>query len=1136
MPNAPVAMFGLVLLLLPALSLADLPVGDSQLLTGSYAGAMFGFSASTSGDVNGDGYSDLLVGSPNYGGSVANGGRVQLFLGTANGVSATPVWTVEGSRAQSRFGWSVSAAGDVNGDGFDDVVIGAPGQPINSSDDGRVFIYHGSPAGPSTSSDQNLSTGWLGARFGESVSTAGDLNGDGYDDIVIGAPKVGGGLLYDEQGSVYVYHGSSSGIASTFTTSVLGPPQAFNGFGNSVATAGDLNGDGYADLVVGAETYDTNPLFLDHGRVQVYYGSGTGIGLNPNWSLSGPAYHSQFGASVSTAGDVNGDGYADLLVGAPRWLVGPDEAGLVSLYLGSSTGPITPAAWTEEGNGEELLGLSVTTAGDVDADGYADILVGAPFYQGGGWGRGRAALYRGGPTGPSLFFDWGVNYPLDNSVYGLSVGSAGDLNGDGHGDIVIGIPQYDTGSAEDNTGRIEVLYGQKRNPTTASAWTGQGDEVEAYFGAAMRSAGDVNGDGFDDIIIGAYGADAGLTDNGRVDVFHGSPDGPSVYSSPSWSMPGGTAGEGFGGAVAGVGDVDGDGYDDVLIGSIYYSGTVPNEGKVELYLGSQTGLGSTPAWQRALGQEGGYLWRVAKAGDINGDGFSDILMAATGWDGTFDDEGKVWLYLGSATGPGTEPAWSFEGGALVAFLGQIGTAGDVNADGYDDVLVGVGNYTNNFLGEGIARCFYGSASGLSTTPDWFVEGAEVGAHLIEVSTAGDVNGDGYADVIVGAWYGTAPQAGSGWAKIYHGSAGGLEPLPAVTLGQVSSGTRFGAAVDGAGDVNGDGFSDVIVGAPDFGGVVPDGGAAYLYLGSPTGIDLTGPWSTYSFQTGSNFGRYVRGLGDVDGDGLSDLAVSATLMDNPDADEGMVSVYRGGGGQFADNSSWPLPRQLRTGATPLARGGRSDDMAAMKLEAVGRSAAGRTRVRMEWMVETIGPNTLPIVGTLGTWYDSGAVLPADGSAITLQQTVGGLLADTEYRWRLRVRSASPYFPWTRWMSAAGNVATLASFRTALDPATGVSGDRAVAAAQVRLESIYPNPFNPRTEIIFSLAAAGRIEVKVFDQRGRLVRSVLTKQLAPGIHAVEWDGTDDAGCSVASAVYFARIESETGSARGRMVLVR
>jgi len=1117
-------------------ALADPPVADTQILNGSFAGAFFGFSVSTSGDVNGDGYSDLVVGSPRYSASVPDGGRVQLFLGTPTGVATVPVWTVQGVRSQGDFGFSVCAAGDVNGDGFDDVVVGSPGHPSTGLDDGAVFVYHGSETGPSATQDVILLIGWVGARFGESVSTAGDVNGDGFCDIVIGAPKVGGGLLFDEQGSVYVYHGSASGIGMTWSTSLLGPGQPFNGFGSAVAGAGDLNGDGFDDVVVGAPTYDASPFFPDHGRVQVYYGAETGIPLTPNWSLNGPYFNSKFGESVATAGDVDGDGYADLLVGAPDWYDGATQVGLASLYLGSSAGPTTPPAWTAQGSQDENFAFSVAPAGDVDADGYADILVGAPFYQGGGWGRGRAALYRGGSGGPSLLFDWGFNFAKDNSVYALAVGSAGDLNGDGHGDIVIGAPQYDTGSGQDNTGRVEVLYGQFRIGATTSAWTGEGDEVDAYFGAPVRAAGDVNGDGYDDLIVGVFGADVGLVDNGRADVFHGSPDGPSPYTAADWTVAGAVGGDGLGADVAGAGDVNGDGYDDVLVGIPYHSAGQTNEGKVVLFRGSATGLNTTPAWERELDLEDSYLYRVAGAGDVNGDGFADILVAATGWDGDFNNQGKAWLHLGSGAGPEDIPAWSFEGTDLVAFLGQIATAGDVNGDGYDDVLVGVGNYTNNFLGEGIVRCFYGSADSLPATPDWEVEGAELGAHLIEVASAGDVNGDGYADVIVGSWYGTSPQGGSGWAKIYHGSSSGLASFPAATLGLVSGNFRFGAAVAGAGDVNGDGFSDVIVGAADFGGVVPDGGAAFLYLGSATGIDLNSPWSAYNFQTGSSFGRYVAGLGDVDGDGYADVAVAATVADNPDADEGMVYVYRGGGNQFASNPSGPLPRQLRTDGSPLSRGGRSDDMGGMRLESLGRSAAGRTSVRMEWMVETLGPGPLPPVGTLGSWTDTGAIMPGNGSAVTLQESVSGLDADTEYRWRLRVRSRSPFFPWSRWMGAAGFVPTLASFRTDDNPATSVPRDRPPSARDVVIESVHPNPFNPSTSIVFSLARASEVELRIYDVRGRLVRKLFHKSLPEGRHSVSWNGLNDAGHTVASSVYILRVRADGSTASARMVLVK
>jgi hypothetical protein len=219
--------------------------------------------------------------------------------------------------------------------------------------------------------------------FGNSVATAGDVNGDGYSDVVVGAWG-----HTSSTGKAYLYLGGASGLAASASWTAVGEA-TIDYFGNSVATAGDVNGDGYADVVVGAygNTGDT-------GKAYLYLGGASGLAASPSWTAVGEAVNDWFGNSVATAGDVNGDGYADLVVGA----YGNDDngslAGKAYLYLGGASGLAASPSWTTVGEAtSDFLGYSVATAGDVNGDGYSDVVVGA---NGNSSDTGKAYLFFGG--------------------------------------------------------------------------------------------------------------------------------------------------------------------------------------------------------------------------------------------------------------------------------------------------------------------------------------------------------------------------------------------------------------------------------------------------------------------------------------------------------------------------------------------------------------------------------------------------------------------------------------------------------------------------------------------------------------------------------------------------------------------
>jgi hypothetical protein len=384
----------------------------------------FGWAVSGAGDVNGDGYDDVIVGalreSPSD--SPSEAGRAYVFSGATGSVLLTLVSPNEEEDGQ--FGRAVSSAGDVNGDGYGDVIVGAHFESPGSSPfrAGRAYVFAGFTGDllfTLISPNDEYGSGY----FGWAVSNAGDLNSDGLEDVIVGAPRE----LFAPMGRAHVFSGATGNLMLTLVS-----PDAEGGlFGCSVASTGDVNNDGCDDLLVGAY-YDGIG-----GRVYIFSGA-TGEALlslaSPNEEIYG-----YFGFSVSAVGDLDNEGYLSVIAGAQGEDPGssPNNAGRAYMFSGANGDLLFPlVSPSEEEHG--LFGFSVSGVGDMDNDGWPDVVVGA-------WGEnpypspekaGRAYVFSGG-TG-NLIFTLVSPSEQDEGHFGCSVSGAGDVNRDGYADIIIG--------------------------------------------------------------------------------------------------------------------------------------------------------------------------------------------------------------------------------------------------------------------------------------------------------------------------------------------------------------------------------------------------------------------------------------------------------------------------------------------------------------------------------------------------------------------------------------------------------------------------------------------------------------------------------------------------------------------------
>ena len=1113
------------------------PIFDSSsfvFLQGAQASALFGAAVSTAGDVNGDGCSDLVVGAPDYDNGQGDEGAAFLYLGADTGLVMPWAWHAEGNQSGAHFGAAVAPAGDVDGDGYQDLLVGAPDLTTGFAHEGRAFLFRGAASLPSATPSWTFDGGQANAHLGAAVAGAGDVNGDHDRDVVVGAADYDS--LLADRGRALVFLGGPSGLASAPTWIEQGG-QAGAHFGAALAGSGDVNGDGFGDIAVGAPDWTSGPGAA--GAVFVYAGSPTGPGGVPAASRFGAAAGEKFGAAIAMAGSVDGDNYCDLVVGAALASAGLTKNGRAVLYRGSASGLASNPAWSVAGDQDSArFGASVATAGDVDGDGYAEVIVGAPDEDFGGSNRiGEAFLYLGSRTGlPTAATETLVGFSqtsVDEGGFGTVVGTAGDINGDGFSDVFAAGPFADFVLCDDcladpDVGYVELFYGHADKPQNTPQRSLESNQAQAQLGFAVACAGDANGDGRSDVLVGAPLYDAGQADEGRAFLYVGTDSG--LAAGPGWTGESNQAGARMGSSVASAGDVNGDGFSDLVIGAPGYDEGHVNNGKAMVFLGraAAESISSVAAWSFAGDRDSAQAGSaVATAGDVNGDGYADVLVGAPGFNQLGSKQGAFYAFAGSDTGLSAVPGAQAFGPAAAFGLGTaIATAGDVNGDGLADALVG----TN---GAG-ARIYYGRPSltqVLDSLNVWSVSNPQGGSGFgSAVAPAGDVNGDGFSDVLIGAPNFTGSSGPSaGRVFFYRGALGGPSTVATQFLEVVDPGAHFGTAVSGAGDLDADARPDVVVGAPTVNvGHLGIAGAVYAFSGAGGVLVASPMWAESGPTVGAQFGAAVAGRMDVNGDGFGDLVVGAPGYANGLANEGGAFVYLGNRGSGVAMRL----RLARSGGGPAAKSGRPGiDAFAYSIDGRFGSPAGAEYGGSDGngcgrlcsdCCAICDPNSKACSG--GTLGGKGTFTNNDSALVHVDPTPG-----SGSFWFLRLETASAYFPHTRWFTSPYSSWTEISYRTPgpmVDDVPGGSpGGRGVQL------SAAPSPFLEGTHLRLDLPRAGWASVIIVDVAGRYVARLHEGALTAGLHVLPWDGRRDGGAPTGAGVYFAVTRFE-----GRMAIAR
>ncbi len=938
-------------------SLDRYEAGAAQLrILGSDSGDYTGSDLVGVGDLDADGHADIAVAARGRDrGSASSAGAVGVFQGplpsgTMEFEDADTIIQGDAS-SDGSYGVSLGGGGDVDGDGYDDLLLGVKGSDLGGSGSGGAFLFYG-PLSSGTARYSDADAVFIGGSswyYGDEVDLGGDLDGDGYADL---------GFTND--------YAPYYGQVLTYT----GGPRLEDAAAEPVDSASDDDGDGYSEDDGDCDDRKASraPNLTEvcgsgsdedcDGWADVCFPDAYLVDADiPTWVSSDyvptSSYSSgRLGYNLRIVGDLSGDGVRDLVVADPSR---SSSAGRVAVYFG----PVAAQAQTSENadaylsgsSSRQVAGATLHPAGDLDADGYDDLSVGA---SGGGlvsMEDGLVVVFRGGPTmtgsqtTAEATWRFGTGDPYDHAYWGAGVG---DVDGDGYDDFAVGAYDDDDGDLIE-TGSVGLFYG----PLAAGDYDVDadadvlfvGEGPEQHLGSYVQPAGDLNGDGYDDLVL--YASDwvhdlAGtdyyqgqlyvfygpIEQSGRVELRHADAFIPIPPSYHSW--------------VWTSGDLTGDGYPDLVVSAGYTEWAV-------LSMVGKAGVIEPDDEAEALLQDDAF-WVYEDAdlavGDMNGDGYGDLVVGAT--DFSPYPEGGAWVLLGPLEGElELDDADLFVEDSYNHGTGYTVDLGDLDGDGFDDLAIGIPEEDSGSLGEGVFVVLPGgwdggSVHGLSLAPEPGEDGdgdgytaadgdcddtrsdvspvagescgdtvdedcdghalicAPTGTVTIEAPVdhiqihvssmaagdwlpMGDVDGDGGEDVAV---------SNTVRSEVYVL----LSPFPTGTSNPyyvsdaIFDGASTGEEPSGPmallDDADGDGAAELAISAVDDSAVFVMGSAD---LWEDRSLD-TAAWRFDGASPGSFFGEIIVGAGDLDGDGIEEFVVSERGSDGAGTDSGAVHTF------------------------------------------------------------------------------------------------------------------------------------------------------------------------------------------------------------------------------------------------------